>query len=81
MVEKEARLGKRYMVVCKIVSYVAGFIVASSIEGAFIAAILQADAVKENTFLRAMIFIVSAIAIYGVVFGIAHLVASLFSDE
>jgi biotin transporter BioY len=69
------------MIVGKLVSYVAGFIVASSIEGAFTAAILQSEAVKDNTFLRVMIIVVSAIAIYGVVLGVAHLVASLFSDE
>jgi len=64
-----------------IISYVVGFIVASGLEGAFIAAILQADAVKENTFLRAMIILVSTVVIYGGVLGLAHVVASFFSDE
>jgi biotin transporter BioY len=69
------------MIIGKVVSYVVGFIVASGIEGAFTTAMLQSDVVKDNTFLRAMILLVAAVVIYGGVLGLAHLVASLFSDE
>ena len=69
------------MIIGKVVSYVVGFIVASGLEGAFTAAILQAEAVKENSFLRAMIILVSTLVIYGGVLGLAHYIASLFSDE